>query len=144
MAPVSRLGVVDPATRFRMSRVRREHTKPEQVVRQYLRAQGLQFRVNDKRLPGKPDIVLVARRIVVFVHGCFWHGHSGCPKASLPKTRTQFWAEKMSTNARRDLRSARKLRGMGWSVYTIWECGLTQKHLDRLGRRITSKDQAMK
>lgn len=115
--------VVDPETRSRMmSGIKGKDTGPELAVRRYLHAAGLRFRLHYKLLPGRPDIVLPKFRSVVFVHGCFWHRHEGCPYATSPATRPDFWSKKFSRNIQRDTDKDRALRMAGWQVLTIWEC----------------------
>lgn len=117
--------IVSPTVRSRMmASIRARDTKPELQVRRYLHVCGLRFRLVRKDLPGKPDLVLPRWRAVVFVHGCFWHGHSGCRYAAVPKTRTEFWTKKIATNAVRDTRSADALIALGWRVFVVWECAL--------------------
>jgi DNA mismatch endonuclease (patch repair protein) len=113
-----------------MSRIRGRDTKPELALRSLLHRLGYRFTVTgpkNKSLPGKPDIVLPKHRSVVFVHGCFWHGHRNCPAFRLPKSRRGFWAAKIRGNQQRDLRSENALRELGWHVVTIWECALRKK-----------------
>lgn len=105
-----------------MSRVSGKNTKPEIAVRQVAHAMGLRFRLHRKDLPGRPDLVLPKHRLAVFVHGCFWHRHHGCSKASMPKTRAEFWSEKFDANVRRDHEAQRQLEEQGWRVGVIWEC----------------------
>lgn len=105
-----------------MARIRGADTRPERSVRAVLHAAGIRFRLHGKGLPGRPDIVLRSRRSVVFVHGCFWHRHSGCRFASTPSSNREFWRAKFEANVSRDARNARALRKTGWRVYTIWEC----------------------
>lgn len=105
-----------------MSRVRGKNTSPEMRVRRAAHALGLRFRLHRKDLPGKPDLVFSARRVALFVHGCFWHRHPGCTKASTPKSRTDFWQAKFDANVARDTRVAAELEDLGWRVATIWEC----------------------
>lgn len=105
-----------------MSNIRSRDTRPEQLVRKYLFSRGYRFRKNVKGLPGTPDIVMRKYRTVIFVHGCFWHGHS-CRKRE-PRTRTQFWEEKIGRNRERDARNKADLLKMGWNVLTVWECQL--------------------
>lgn len=105
-----------------MSRVGGKNTKPELAVRRALHALGYRFRIHRPDLPGRPDIVLPRYRVAIFVHGCFWHRHSGCGKASLPKTRTNFWNRKFEANVARDERNRLDLAATGWRVFTIWEC----------------------
>ncbi len=110
-----------------MSRIRGRDTKPELLVRSILHRLGYRFTVSgprNKKLPGKPDIVLPKWGTVVFVHGCFWHGHAHCPSFRLPKSRRRFWQEKIANNRKRDARAARALRQLGWNVVVIWECEL--------------------
>ncbi|WP_354581926.1 DNA mismatch endonuclease Vsr [Hymenobacter sp. UYP22] len=113
------------ATRsYNMSRIKGKDTKPELVVRRYLHGQGFRFRLHQKELPGKPDIVLPRYRTAVFVHGCFWHGHEGCRYFVTPKTRTDFWMNKIGRNVANDLKQHGELAAHGWRVITVWECEL--------------------
>ena len=105
-----------------MSRVRGKDTRPEIVVRQVAHALGLRFRLQRKDLPGRPDLVFPKRRLALFVHGCFWHRHEGCTKASTPKTRAEFWADKFAANVARDRSVTEKLVEAGWRVEVVWEC----------------------
>lgn len=105
-----------------MSAVKGKDTKPEILVRKWLHAAGYRFRLHVKELPGKPDIVLPKYRTVIFVNGCFWHQHQGCPHAKLPTTNKQFWADKLRKNAERDERNYQALRDLGWNMQIIWEC----------------------
>lgn len=107
---------------WNMSRIRGRDTKPEKVVRSLLHRMGYRFRLHRKGLPGKPDIVLPKYRTVIFVHGCFWHRHSGCRFAYTPKSRGEFWQQKFRANRRRDHRSTAALTRLGWRVLVIWEC----------------------
>jgi DNA mismatch endonuclease (patch repair protein) len=106
-----------------MSRIRSANTKLEVLVRKALHKRGFRYRLGGAGLPGRPDIVLPKYRTVVFVHGCFWHGHS-CPLYRLPKTRPEFWAQKIFTNRVRDARVASQLTELGWRLIVIWECSL--------------------
>lgn len=124
-----------------MARVRDRDTKPELAVRRYLHVCGLRFRLHRNDLPGRPDLVFPGRRIVVFVHGCFWHQHPGCGKAKLPKTRSEFWREKLEGNARRDERVLRELSALGWTSHVIWECEITDSGLERLEAAIRAGDR---
>lgn len=105
-----------------MSRVRGKHTTPEMRVRRAAHSLGLRFRLHRKDLPGKPDLVFPKHRLALFVHGCFWHRHSGCPKASTPKSNASYWLEKFGQNAARDAQIVELLTSLGWTVSTIWEC----------------------
>lgn len=109
--------------RFNMARVRNRDTKPELAVRRKLHGGGFRFRLHVQELPGRPDIVLPKHRTVVFVHGCFWHGHA-CRAGRLPGTRTEFWAAKVSGNHARDVAQGQALHSSGWRVFTVWECAM--------------------
>lgn len=116
-----------------MSRVRQKNTKPEIVVRQLLHAKGYRFRLHYRELPGTPDIVFPGRRKAIFVHGCFWHRHEGCKKASTPKTRRDFWQAKFAANQARDARKIAELHNLGWTTMIVWECEIRDGDLaDRL------------
>lgn len=119
-----------------MSRVRAKDTGPEMVVRRHLHKHGLRYVLHDKRLPGKPDLVFPSRRTVVFVHGCFWHAHAGCKRATLPSTRAEFWAEKIGGNVVRDQRAEASLVSLGWRVITLWQCEINPERLDKLAMEI--------
>jgi DNA mismatch endonuclease (patch repair protein) len=134
--------VVDRATRSRMmSGIRGRDTKPELVVRKYLHAHGLRYRIAPKNLPGKPDIVLPKYRAVVFVHGCFWHRHAGCRYTATPATNPDFWQRKFYANVARDRRAYEQLTDLGWRVLIIWECELTTERLQVLAADIRSNIQ---
>ncbi|UUV06539.1 very short patch repair endonuclease [Ruegeria sp. YS9] len=114
---------VDRKTRSRMmSRIRGTNTRPETLLRKALHAQGFRFRLNVRRLPGSPDIVLPKWRTAIFVHGCFWHRHTGCPKAATPKSNVAFWHEKFAANMRRDAEAIQQLHDLGWRTLVVWEC----------------------
>lgn len=110
-----------------MSVISGKETKPEIQVRKFLFQRGFRFRKNVKTLPGKPDIVLPKYKTVIFVHGCFWHGHEGCSKASIPSTNIEFWEKKISSNINRDKQVIYKLTQLGWQTFTVWECELKNK-----------------
>jgi len=110
-----------------MSRILSQDTIPERRVRKTLTAMGYRYRLNVKHLPGKPDIVLRKYNAVIFVHGCFWHLHSGCRDGTVPKTRTDYWREKLYKNKARDARHMRDLRKKGWKVLRLWECEIERK-----------------
>lgn len=112
-----------------MSRVRSKDTVPEMLVRRTVFSLGYRYRLHDRTLPGCPDLVFRGREKVIFVHGCFWHRHSGCPKARVPKSRTDFWLQKLEGNKKRDDKNVRRLRRQGWKVLTIWECQLGEPDL---------------
>ena len=105
-----------------MSKISGKETKPEVMVRKYLFAKGFRYRKNVKDLPGKPDIVLSKYKTVIFVNGCFWHGHENCKYFRLPKTRTEWWKEKINRNKQRDTEQKATLENLGWKVMTVWEC----------------------
>ena len=110
-----------------MSKISGKETKPEILVRKYLFAHGFRYRKNVKKLPGKPDIVLPKYKTIIFVNGCFWHGHENCKKSALPTTNTEFWKEKISANVIRDKKVFTELHSMGYKVLIIWQCELTVK-----------------
>ena len=110
-----------------MAAIKGRDTKPELLVRKFLFALGFRYRLNHPRLPGHPDIVLRKYRTVIFVNGCFWHGHEGCPLFRLPKTRTAFWQNKIERNKKRDREEQVRLASMGWHCITVWECQLKPK-----------------
>lgn len=112
-----------------MARIRAKDTRPELMVRRYLFHRGFRFRIHDGRLPGSPDIVLPRYRTVIFVHGCFWHGHEGCAAFRLPKTHVEFWEDKIKRNRIRDAAHAERLGELSWRVLTVWECELRTKKL---------------
>jgi DNA mismatch endonuclease, patch repair protein len=109
---------------YNMSRIKSKDTKPELLVRQYLFKQGFRYRLHDRKLPGKPDIVLKKYKTAIFVHGCFWHGHEGCRYYVIPKTRTEWWQNKIEGNRSRDIKNIKALQEAGWKVISIFECEL--------------------
>jgi DNA mismatch endonuclease, patch repair protein len=116
------MDIFDHQTRSRcMSRIRSKDTKPELIVRKYLYSRGYRYRKNCRRLPGTPDIVMRKYGVVIFIHGCFWHGHSD---SHLPQTNTEFWRTKIERNKARDAENREALKAMGWRVMTVWECQL--------------------
>ena len=110
-----------------MSRVRGKNNKTEEAVRKYLFSKGFRYRKNDKRYPGKPDIVLPKYHTAVFVNGCFWHQHPGCNSATLPESNRNYWEEKLRRNVERDAAEVSQLRKMGWRVIILWECEMSNK-----------------
>lgn len=122
-----------------MSHIRSVNTKPEVALRRALWRRGFRYRVNVKNLPGSPDIVLPKHRTVVFVHGCFWHGHNGCKEFTVPKTNTEFWVKKVARNQERDQEVWRKLEAKGWSVVIVWECELVKAKFDGTVERVTGE-----
>jgi DNA mismatch endonuclease, patch repair protein len=116
---------------YNMSRIRGHNTVPEMLVRRYLFSKGLRYRIHEKTLPGKPDIVFKSRRIAIFIHGCFWHGHEGCRYFVVPKTKTAWWIGKINSNKMRDALNTAKLIEHGWKVIEIFECELRKDKRDR-------------
>lgn len=118
------MDTLTPAERSqRMSLIRSRDTKPELLVRKTVWAAGFRFRLNERTLPGKPDLVFPGLKTVVFIHGCYWHAHT-CQKGRIPKQNSAFWADKFASNKARDALNAGRLRRAGWSVLTVWECAV--------------------
>ena len=115
---------------YNMSRINSKNTKPEELVRKFLFSQGFRYRKNDAKLPGKPDIVLPKYKAVIFVNGCFWHGHEGCRYFVWPKNNAEFWKEKITGNIQRDKHNHQLLANQGWRVIEIWECQLMKSVVD--------------
>ena len=111
-----------------MAAIKGKDTKPEMMVRRYLHALGFRYGLHNRKLPGSPDLVFRSLKTVVFIHGCFWHGHENCRYATTPKSNTEFWTQKITRNRERDRESEEKLRAKGWNVITIWECDLRDKN----------------
>ena len=129
--------VHSPATRsYNMSRISGKNTKPEELVRKYLFSKGFRYRKNDKRLPGKPDIVLPKYKTCVFVNGCFWHGHEGCRYFRWPEDNADFWKTKIMQNRERDEKKHKELLKMGWKVLVVWECELKKKNATILKEKL--------
>jgi len=125
------MDVHEPEVRsYNMRQIKGKNTKPEMVVRKFLFSKGFRYRLHVKNLPGKPDIVLPKYKIVIFVHGCFWHGHEGCKYFVVPKTRTEWWLTKINTNQRNDEKSKTLLKKAGWKIIIIWECELKPSTID--------------
>jgi DNA mismatch endonuclease (patch repair protein) len=126
---------------YNMSRIKAKNTKPEMLVRKFLHANGFRYRLHVKDLPGKPDIVLPRYKTVIFVHGCFWHGHEGCKYYVVPKTRTDWWLNKINTNISNDTKAIKSLKDDGWKIITLWECDLKpaiiEKTLQKLLLRLS-------
>lgn len=130
--------VVSPEVRSRMmSGIRGKDTKPEMIVRRGLHARGFRFLLHDRRLPGRPDLVLPKYRTVIFVHGCFWHGH-GCHLFKWPKTRGLFWRAKIEANQSRDARALALLQDAGWRPLVVWECELKSQPEDSIQKNLES------
>ena len=123
------MDVLSAADRHKnMSNIRAKDTRPEKEIRSALHRIGFRFRKNDSRLPGKPDIVLPNYKAVIFVNGCFWHGHTGCKYFVIPKTNTEFWQNKINRNKERDKAEIEQLQKDGWRVGVVWECSITGKN----------------
>lgn len=117
--------VHDKQTRsYNMSQIKGTDTKPELLVRRFLFKNGFRYKLHDKKLPGKPDIVFPKLKTIIFVHGCFWHGHDNCKYFVVPKTRTDWWLQKIGRNKQLDIENKLRLKKEGWKVYSIFECGL--------------------
>ena len=130
-----------------MAAIKGKDTKPEMIVRKYLFSRGLRFRVQVRKLPGNPDIVLPKYKTVIFVNGCFWHGHDGCRYFRLPKSNVGFWEEKIERNVARDVRNEAELKALGWRVVRVWECEIKtvaqrEEYLKRLYDRIVNPAQS--
>jgi DNA mismatch endonuclease, patch repair protein len=120
--------VHDKATRsYNMSRIKNKNTKPEILVRKFLFANGFRYRINDKKLPGKPDIVLPKYKTVIFVNGCFWHGHENCRYFRIPSTRVEWWKNKIEKTIINDFEKQTQIRNKGYKVLIIWECEVKNK-----------------
>jgi DNA mismatch endonuclease (patch repair protein) len=129
--------VHDKVTRsYNMSRVKSKNTKPEMLVRTFLHGKGFRYKLHDKSLPGKPDLVLPKYKTIVFIHGCFWHGHEGCKYFSVPQTRTEWWLNKIDTNILNDQKSIRALKEAGWKIVTIWGCELKPAKIENTFRKL--------
>jgi DNA mismatch endonuclease, patch repair protein len=124
---------------FNMSRIKGKDTKPEMLVRKFLFSMGLRYRLHDRKLPGKPDLVFPKHGVVVFIHGCYWHGHDGCKYFVVPKTRTEWWIDKINKNKLNDINSISQLRESGWKVIIVWECQLKSNQRDKKLRSLFDK-----
>lgn len=123
--------IVDSQTRSRMmAGIRAKNTRPELVVRRFLHSQGFRYRLHEGKLPGKPDVVLPKYKLVIFVHGCFWHRHHGCKLTTCPENNYEKWKIKLDGNAERDIKHVQLLREAGWRVIVIWECSLRSNNVD--------------
>ena len=112
---------------YNMAAIKGKNTKPETILRKYLFSEGFRYRKNDKRYPGTPDVVLPKYKTMIFVNGCFWHGHEGCKYFVWPKNNEEFWLKKITANIERDRRDFSQLEALGWNVIVIWECQLKPK-----------------
>ena len=119
-----------------MSRISGKNTKPEITIRKIAHSLGYRFRLHKKELPGKPDIVFPKYKKVIFVNGCFWHGHRNCNRSKLPVTNKKFWKEKIENNKNKDKSNYIRLKRLGWDYLVIWQCGIKNKNLENLKRKI--------
>ena len=141
--------MTDTVSKIRRSEIMRnvkgKHTKPEIIVRKFLHSNGFRYRLHDKKLPGNPDLKLTKYKTVIFVNGCFWHGHKNCKIYVMPKTNVNFWSEKITKNMSRDQIIINNLKNLGWNVILIWECSLKghkrEITLNSLVEKITSASQ---
>ena len=138
------MDVHDSKTRsYNMSRIKGKNTKPEETVRKYLFSQEFRYRKNDKRLPGKPDIVLPKYKTIIFVNGCFWHKHEGCRYFAWPQNNAEFWKEKIESNVVRDKKQYEELQDAGWRVIIVWECELKKKRKSDTLERLVDEIKAV-
>jgi DNA mismatch endonuclease, patch repair protein len=129
--------IVDAATRSRMmAGIRSKNTKPELIVRRYLHRMGFRFRLHAADLPGKPDLLMPKYKTAIFVHGCFWHQHADCKYASIPKSNSKFWMEKLTANVERDAKIAAHLEALHWSTIVIWECETSETALAKVALQL--------
>jgi DNA mismatch endonuclease (patch repair protein) len=119
---------------YNMSQIKGKNTKPEMIVRKFLHANGFRYRLHDRKLPGRPDMVLPKYKTVIFINGCFWHGHKGCRHFVIPKTRTEWWMAKIARNKQNDSKKQRALGKVGWKVIIVWECSLKKNLSAKLNR----------
>ena len=132
--------VHDKKTRsYNMSRIRSRDTGPEILVRKFLFREGFRYKLNDKSLPGKPDLVFPKYKTVLFIHGCFWHGHEGCKYFVIPKTRRKWWTDKINRNKQHDLENFFELSQQGWKVFIIFECELKKDSINKTFSRLLNK-----
>ena len=132
--------VHDKKTRsYNMSRIKATNTKPEMLVRKFLHAQGFRYKLHDKKLPGKPDIVFPKYKTIIFIHGCFWHGHDNCRYFVIPKTRTEWWMTKINTNKANDEKAITALKKNGWKIINVWECDLKADKLNKTLTKLPTK-----
>ena len=124
---------------YNMSRIRSKNTKPEELGRKALFAAGFRYRKNVRKLPGQPDVVLSKYRTVIFVNGCYWHGHEGCKYFVMPKTNVEYWGNKIECNQQRDKENHRKLKELGWHVVVIWECEICHSNKENTLKKLSEK-----
>ena len=134
------MDVHDKKTRsYNMSMIKSKNTKPEEIVRKYLFSQGLRYRKNVRELPGSPDIVLPKYKTVIFVNGCFWHGHQNCKYFVWPENNAEFWRKKITTNMERDSKKKALLEQNGWRVFVVWECELKKARSEETLKSLVKK-----
>lgn len=132
--------VHDKKTRsYNMSQIKATNTKPEMLVRKFLHANGFRYTLHNKKLPGKPDIVLPKYKTIIFIHGCFWHGHTNCKYYVVPKTRTKWWLDKINRNKANDTKAIKTLKKEGWKIITVWECKQKPAKIDKTLSALLSK-----
>lgn len=137
--------VHDKATRsYNMSRIKGKDTKPEMLVRKFLHANGYRYRLHVKDMPGKPDIVLPKYKTVIFIHGCFWHGHKDCKYFTIPKTKSDWWDAKITGNIENDIKAEKALKKDGWRIITIWTCDLKPKKAEAQLNKLLSRLNPLK
>lgn len=124
---------------YNMSRIKGKNTKPEILLRKFLFSKGFRYRLHDKKLPGKPDIILPKYRTVIFVHGCFWHKHEGCKYFVVPKTHTEWWMNKINKNVENDIKKRELLLEADWKVITVWECELKKDKRETILHNLVTK-----
>ena len=124
---------------YNMSMIRNKDTKPEIIVRKFLFGNGFRYKLHDKMLPGKPDLVFPKYKTIIFIHGCFWHGHDGCKYFVVPKTRKKWWLEKINRNKQLDTENSRKLIKLGWKILTVFECKLRPRNVDRTLNQLVTR-----
>ena len=132
--------VHDKKTRsYNMSMIRSKDTKPEIIVRKFLFGNGFRYKLHDKMLPGKPDLVFPKYITVIFIHGCFWHGHEGCKYFVVPKTRKKWWLEKINRNKQLDTENFGKLKNLGWKILMVFECKLKPRNMEKTLNQLATK-----
>ena len=124
---------------YNMSMIKGKNTKPEMLVRKFLFAHGIRYRLHDKKLPGKPDLVFPKYKILLFINGCFWHGHEECKYFVVPKTRTDWWLEKITGNKTRDTENIKRLKKEGWKIIVIWECELKKNTKEKTLKKLLKR-----
>lgn len=125
--------------RYNMQQIKSANTKPELLVRKFLHANGFRYSLHKKSLQGKPDIVLTKYKTAIFIHGCFWHGHANCKYFTIPKTRTQWWTDKINANKVNDTKAVKALKKEGWKVITVWECKLKPGKIEKTLQQLLLK-----